>query len=140
MALIKKLKPCPLCGASNELLKIALPAEEGEMGIMCTWCENYISVKGDPETITLNDVIERWNTQVGEARTIKPSGLYHLDLNRVQEIAFKKGWSVSRLCEEAGMSRSRATRWRHGYSIQAGSVYKLAEALGCESKDIVLDF
>lgn len=139
MALIKKVKPCPLCGASDELLMIALPEEPGEMGIMCTWCENYISIKGDPDKTTLNDVIDRWNHQVG-GTVIMPryNPYYNLNLKHIRKLAFNKGWSMSHLCEKAGLSRTRATEWSKGRGVQALTVYKIANALDVEPENIIV--
>lgn len=62
--LLPEIKPCPLCGASNELIMIELDETRPEMGLRCMWCGNVITIKANSDNdIPLKDVIMKWNYQ-----------------------------------------------------------------------------
>ena len=62
---------------------------------------------------------------------------YKLDLDKVKELALCKGWSLSKLCEKAGMSRSRVSDWK-SRGINPNTAYRLANALSVEPTEIII--
>lgn len=63
-------------------------------------------------------------------------GTYMMDLDKIKILALNRGMSLSGLCENAGMSRSRATGWKHK-GVSPKTVYKVALVLGVKPEEII---
>lgn len=61
---------------------------------------------------------------------------FMMDLDKVRILALNKGLSISGLCIEAGLSRSRGTDWGKR-AVRASTVFKVARVLGVEPLEIV---
>lgn len=64
--------------------------------------------------------------------------MYKLDINKIRILAFKRGMTLSGLCESAGMNRSRATEWKHR-SVNPRTVYRIAQVLGVDPTELVTE-
>ena len=62
---------------------------------------------------------------------------YNLNVDKLQRIAFQKGFSLSGLCVAAGINRSRVSDWKR-HNVTPATVKKLADVLGCEPVDLVI--
>lgn len=62
---------------------------------------------------------------------------YKLDLDKIRSLSFSKGLSISRVCEKAGMSRSRATEWK-SRGVTPGTVYKIAQVLNVNPEELII--
>lgn len=63
---------------------------------------------------------------------------YKLNVEKIRILSFSKGMSISRVCEEAGMSRSRATEWKTGRGVTPSTVYRIAQVLNVEPSELVI--
>lgn len=62
---------------------------------------------------------------------------YKIDYEKLQRMAFnKKGMSVSALLESAGLNRSRGSEMQKR-TVQARTVFKIAQALGVEPSELI---
>lgn len=62
---------------------------------------------------------------------------YRMNMDKIRALSFSKGMSVSRLCEAAGMNRSRATEWR-SRGVNPRTVYRIAQVLGVDPKELIV--
>ena len=62
---------------------------------------------------------------------------YRLDVDKVQELSFKKGMSMARLCNNAGMQRSRATEWKYR-GVNPRTVYRIAQVLDVDPEELII--
>lgn len=62
---------------------------------------------------------------------------YKLNVNKVRTLSLNKGMSVSKVCEKAGMSRSRVTDWKNR-SVTPSTVYRIAQVLNVEPEELVI--
>lgn len=62
---------------------------------------------------------------------------YKMNMDRIRSLSFSKGMSISKLCEKAGMSRSRATDWKHR-SVHPKTVYRIAQVLDVDPAELVI--
>lgn len=63
---------------------------------------------------------------------------YRMDLEKIRAMAFRKGMSISKVCEVAGLSRSRAVHWKTR-GVYPKTVFKVAQVLGADPLDIVME-
>ena len=63
---------------------------------------------------------------------------YRLDVDKIRRLGFNKGMSISKVCENAGLSRSRATGWRNR-GVYASTVYKVAQVLGVDPIELIIE-
>lgn len=59
-----------------------------------------------------------------------------VDYEKLQLFALNKGLSVSRVCEKAGLSRSRGTDLKNR-NTQARTIYKIAKVLDVKPSDLL---
>lgn len=62
---------------------------------------------------------------------------YKLDIDKIRMLSLRKGMSISRLCENAGMSRSRATEWKVR-KVNPKTVYRIASVLNVDPVDLII--
>lgn len=62
---------------------------------------------------------------------------YRMDMDKIRLLAFNKGMSVSKLCEKAGMGRSRATRWKTE-KVSPKTVYRVAQVLEVVPEELIM--
>lgn len=62
---------------------------------------------------------------------------YKFDVDKVQDLSFRKGMSMARLCKNAGMQRSRATEWK-SREVTPLTVYRVAQVLDVEPEELIL--
>ena len=63
---------------------------------------------------------------------------YKLNMDKIMSLSFSKNMSMAKLCENAGMSRSRATEWQHR-SVTPRTVYRIAQVLEVEPEELILE-
>lgn len=63
-------------------------------------------------------------------------GTYRLDVDKVMSFAFRKGWSESKLLQEAGLSKQIIYRARKGGTSYPNTIHIIAMTLGVEPEDI----
>lgn len=63
-------------------------------------------------------------------------GSYMMDLDKIKILALNRGMSLSMLCKEAGICRSRATEWKHR-GVSPKTVYKVALVVGVKPEEII---
>ena len=63
---------------------------------------------------------------------------YKLNVDKIRTLAFSKGMSISKTCEKAGMSRSRATEWKAGRRVTPNTVYRIAQVLSAEPEELII--
>ena len=62
---------------------------------------------------------------------------YKLNIDKIRSLSLSKGLSIAKVCEKAGMSRSRATEWR-SRSVYPSTVYRIAQVLGVTPEELVI--
>ena len=62
---------------------------------------------------------------------------YKLNMEKIMSLSFSKGMSLAKLCENAGMSRSRATEWKNR-TVNPRTVYRIAQVLNVEPSELVI--
>ena len=62
---------------------------------------------------------------------------YKLNMEKIMSLSFSKGMSLAKLCENAGMSRSRATEWKNR-TVNPRTVYRIAQVLNVEPGELVI--
>ena len=62
---------------------------------------------------------------------------YKLNVDKIRTLAFSKGMSISKTCEKAGMSRSRATEWK-SRGVNPSTVYRVAQVLGVNPEELII--
>ena len=60
-----------------------------------------------------------------------------MDLDKIRSLSFSKGMSIAKLCESAGMSRSRATDWK-SKEVTPRTVYRIAQVLEVDPEELVI--
>lgn len=63
---------------------------------------------------------------------------YKMDIDKIRALSFSKGMSLSKLCESAGMSRNRATEWKHR-GVNPRTVYRIAQVLDVDPEELILN-
>lgn len=63
---------------------------------------------------------------------------YKMNMDRIRSLSFSKGMSVSKLCEIAGMSRSRATEWKTK-GVTPRTVYRIAQVLNVAPEELIIE-
>ena len=63
---------------------------------------------------------------------------YKLNLIKIQNMALNKGMSLSALCDQAGIERSRITDWKK-HRVTPRTVYLIANALGATPSEIITE-
>lgn len=63
---------------------------------------------------------------------------YRLNVEKIRSLSFSKGMSISRTCEKAGMSRSRATEWKAGRRVSPNTVYRIAQVLNADPEELII--
>lgn len=61
---------------------------------------------------------------------------YKMDIDKLRSLSFSKGMSISKLCEEAGMSRSRVAEWKYR-GVSPKTVYRIAQVLNVEPEELI---
>lgn len=62
---------------------------------------------------------------------------YKMNVDKIRTLSFNKGMSVSKLCEMAGMSRSRATDWKNK-EVTPRTVYRIAQVLNVRPEELIV--
>lgn len=62
---------------------------------------------------------------------------YKMNIDKIRSLSFNKGMSISKLCEKAGMSRSRATDWKNK-GVNPRTVYRIAKVLEVEPEELII--
>lgn len=62
---------------------------------------------------------------------------YKLNMNKIMSLSFSKNMSMAKLCERAGMSRSRATEWQ-SREVTLRTVYRIAQVLDVDPDELVI--
>lgn len=62
---------------------------------------------------------------------------YKLNMAKVMDLSFRQNMSMAKLCEKAGMSRSRASEWQSRY-VTPRTVYRIAQVLNVEPEDLIV--
>lgn len=62
---------------------------------------------------------------------------YKMDVDKIRSLSFSKGMSISKLCEAAGMSRSRVAEWRYR-GVNPRTVYRIAQVLDVEPEELIV--
>ena len=62
---------------------------------------------------------------------------YKLDLHKIEALSLRNGMSVAKLCENAGMSRSRATEWKCR-TVNPRTVFRIANVLGVDPLELII--
>lgn len=63
---------------------------------------------------------------------------YKLNLKKIKDLSTQKGMSMSKLCESAGMNRSRATDWKHR-GVYPKTIRHLADVLDIDPEELILE-
>jgi lambda repressor-like predicted transcriptional regulator len=67
-----------------------------------------------------------------------PRGTYKLDVDKILQLAFRKGWSETQLLKKAGLSLLVIYRAKNGGRTYPNTVYVLAVTLGVEPEEIII--
>lgn len=65
-----------------------------------------------------------------------PRGKHKLDVDKILDLAFSKGWSESQLLEKAGMSPHVIYRAKKGGTTYPSTIHVLAITLGVTPEEI----
>ena len=62
---------------------------------------------------------------------------YKFNLKALEELSLRKGLSLAKLCEKAGMSRSRVADWKRR-EVNPKTVFRIAQVLGADPMDLIV--